>query len=446
MSLRQTGTLLLVLLLGCTSTQPRIRVATGDGDPIIHIPRTAKMESVKLTPEEFAQSLRLLALEVRRIGSPRETVWRMFQLDALSGDYLYLPRDRKLVPTGPGHPLEGALTQEEETLTRQYKGWCGREYGAQSDCLGGALVGGRYLDLQGRYMLALALSQSPVLEEMKRALGEMVSVHAVMNAALWTIGTLMFLLALPEPVTKGLAAAMTVALILWIGVRTLYELITGWLQLVEEVRQATTFEEIREAGERYGRVLGREAARVFAILAVAAINQTAQGFAEKLATLPSSALVSMRADARGAIALQAVGTVKEAAVTGEGLLLVVPPGAVAMAVRPGHATPSGQAANYRETFFAAHPDLRDKVVVHHAIEQQVLTRYPGLFTEAEIHSLNNLRGIPKSTNPDLHLSKIRRAWNEFYRTHARPTKQEVLDFAAYLDRQFGAFFIPPTSP
>jgi lipopolysaccharide/colanic/teichoic acid biosynthesis glycosyltransferase len=87
--------------------------------------------------------------------------------------------------------------------------------------------------------------------------------------------------------------------------------------------------------------------------------------------------------------------------------------------------------------------LRDKVIVHHAVEQQILKRYPGLFTEAEIHSLKNLRGIPKSANPDLHLSKIRRAWNDFYRTHARTTKQEVLDFAGHLDEQFGAFFEPP---
>ncbi len=87
--------------------------------------------------------------------------------------------------------------------------------------------------------------------------------------------------------------------------------------------------------------------------------------------------------------------------------------------------------------------MRDKVVVHHAVEQQVLKRYPGLFTDAEIHSLNNLRGIPKAINPDLHLSKIRRAWNDFYRTHPHPTKQEVLDFASQLDKLFGSIFEPP---
>jgi hypothetical protein len=100
-------------------------------------------------------------------------------------------------------------------------------------------------------------------------------------------------------------------------------------------------------------------------------------------------------------------------------------------------------AGYRETFFRAHPQLRGQVVVHHAIEQQVLKRYPGLFTEAEIHALNNLRGIPKGANPDLHLSQIRRAWNDFYRANPSATKQQIVDFAADLDTKFGSVFLPP---
>ena len=60
--------------------------------------------------------------------------------------------------------------------------------------------------------------------------------------------------------------------------------------------------------------------------------------------------------------------------------------------------------DYRATFFHANPELQGKVIVHHAVEQQVLKRYPGVVTEAEIHSLENLRGIPKALNSDLHLS------------------------------------------
>lgn len=50
---------------------------------------------------------------------------------------------------------------------------------------------------------------------------------------------------------------------------------------------------------------------------------------------------------------------------------------------------------YRETFFNANPSLKGKqMVIHHAIEQQVLTKYPNVFRRDEINSLENLRGIP----------------------------------------------------
>ena len=60
--------------------------------------------------------------------------------------------------------------------------------------------------------------------------------------------------------------------------------------------------------------------------------------------------------------------------------------------------------NYKGTFFNVNPSLKGKVVVHHAVEQQVLKKYPGVVKNSEIHSIENLRGIPKSLNSDLHLS------------------------------------------
>lgn len=82
--------------------------------------------------------------------------------------------------------------------------------------------------------------------------------------------------------------------------------------------------------------------------------------------------------------------------------------------------------------------------MHHAVEQSVRTRYPHLnITDAEMHSLENLRGIPKEMNPELHLREIRKAWNEWYKSNPAPTKQEVLDFATNMDDRFGHLFVPP---
>ncbi len=98
--------------------------------------------------------------------------------------------------------------------------------------------------------------------------------------------------------------------------------------------------------------------------------------------------------------------------------------------------------NYNNTFFAANPGTKGKVWVHHAIEQQVLKEYPGLFTTNEIHSLENLRGIPKGVNSEVHLSAIRKLWNGFYKTHSNPSRQEVLDFATEVDDKLGHWFTP----
>jgi RHS repeat-associated protein len=106
----------------------------------------------------------------------------------------------------------------------------------------------------------------------------------------------------------------------------------------------------------------------------------------------------------------------------------------------------GEAAStdYRATFFKAHPELKGKVVVNHLIEQQVLSRYPGRFREAEIHSLENLRGIPKGLNPEVHLRQIRLEWNTFYKQFPNASRQEILQRAVDMDSWFGRSFLPPT--
>jgi hypothetical protein len=330
---RRMGALLLAVLAGCASTQRFVHLDTGEGEARVHVPRKEDAGPMKLGKAELQQALQRLAREVRLKAPPRATVWEMFELDALNGTYLYEPRDHKLVPLEPGR-LEGALAPEEEALTREYLAWCGRTSSGPGDCLG-ALLGGRYMDAQGRYTLALALSRGVVLEEMQAAFGELVDPQKVLATVLWTMATLMVLLTLPEPVTKGLAAVLTVALIAWVGLETFWNLTTGWLRLTKEAKEARTFEELRETGERYGRVVGGDAARAFALLAMAALGQTASGFSARVPTLPGSAQAAVRAEAQTGVWLPALGEVEAVAVTGEGLQVALAPGAVAMAVQGG---------------------------------------------------------------------------------------------------------------
>lgn len=104
----------------------------------------------------------------------------------------------------------------------------------------------------------------------------------------------------------------------------------------------------------------------------------------------------------------------------------------------------GQGA-YRANFFDAYPDLKGKVWVHHAVEQDVIAKkYPHLdITPNEMHSLDNLRGIPKEINSELHLSNIRKEWNRFYFDNPNPTRQDLLDKATEIDDKYGHQFTPP---
>ena len=103
--------LFLVLLVGCSSIPRSPRVEdNGQGRAVVHLPRIDDLPPVTLEQEEFQQTMRRLAREARLTGTPRQTVEKMFQMDPQFGNYLWLEKDQKLVPLGPGEPLEGALT------------------------------------------------------------------------------------------------------------------------------------------------------------------------------------------------------------------------------------------------------------------------------------------------------------------------------------------------
>jgi hypothetical protein len=56
--------------------------------------------------------------------------------------------------------------------------------------------------------------------------------------------------------------------------------------------------------------------------------------------------------------------------------------------------------------------------VHHAVELQVLDRYPGVYTETELNDFANMRGIPPEleSRRQLHNAKIREIYDRHYGT------------------------------
>ncbi len=379
--------LLWVLLAACGGARQVVRLETGEGAPIVHVPSEAA--PLSLDADEFQEGVAELAREVRLSVRPQEVARRLFEVEARGGTYTYEPRSRRLTPVEAGEQLESELPEAEVALTRAYLAWCERT-GRKGDCLQ-LLVEGPVVTGDGRFALALGLSRGAVLEEMLEAFKGMADPEALVAATLWTMTMYAILWTVPEPFSKGVAAVLTASLIVYVGVDTFRGLIQGFRRLWDESERARSFDELREAGERYGRVMGRNAARAFAMLAMAAVGSTSTAFAAKLPKLPGAAQATVRAEAQAGLVYGAVGQVETVAVTAEGITLGLAPGAVAMAAQ-GTSAPS-QASGFRS--WKSHSGFRKAMGKagpgkewHHIVEQT-----PGNVQRFGPESIHNTQNV-----------------------------------------------------
>jgi hypothetical protein len=182
----------------------------------------------------------------------------------------------------------------------------------------------------GRYALAMSFALEAVIPEMMESFKDMADPEAIKASILWTMTIYAAMWLVPEPVfSKGLATVLTASFICYVGVDTFWTLIQGWRRLVEVADLATSFSEIREAGKKYGKVMGKNAARAFALLLTAAIGQTASGFSARVATLPGSAQASVVGAAQAGIRLAEVTQVGAVAVSEDAVTIALAPNAVA---------------------------------------------------------------------------------------------------------------------
>ncbi len=298
---------------------------------------------VPVARADFQRAVQRIAHEVQHHGkSPREAAreWLKGQVEQhpeawqLSGTWVaevYKGEVLSLVPVEE----DGRLVPEADAALRdQYLLWCTRAWGG-GDCLR-LFDDGPYLRTDDRRTLALALAFGSVLEETKAALGRELSPQVLMASCMWTLGTYLALWLVPEPTTKLLAAGLSVVLVGWLGVDTLWGLMDGWATLATRAHGASTFAELREAGEGFGRVLGTDAARAM-ILAVGALTGRTLGeAAARVRTLPGYGLASAQWQAQGG-----------AAVLGQLEVMAAQEGALAravVAVETVAATPPGPLA------------------------------------------------------------------------------------------------------
>jgi hypothetical protein len=286
---------------------------------------------VPIKKAEFQQAVLRLSRDVRQgRRTPREAARELLghwpqqpqgvETVASRGNWtleLYRDQGYTLVPESQEGPVR--LTPvAEEALVAKYLKWCERQGGG--DCLG-LLDDGPYLRTDDRRTLALALAFGSVLDETRAALArELLDVRALVSMAVWTVALYCMMWLVPEPTTKALAASLTLILVGWLGLETVWGLMDGWARMADAAHHATTFEELRAAGEQFGEVLGEDAARAL-ILAVATLTgRTLGDVAAKVKSLPGYRLAGSQWKAQGGAAALAPEVVAETALAREGAL------------------------------------------------------------------------------------------------------------------------------
>ncbi|WNG27199.1 hypothetical protein F0U62_26685 [Cystobacter fuscus] len=274
------GWVLLVLFLhaACAAPSAGVRAETVArsvaGDEQVHLTLPTRFGAVQVSDFELNEAMSTLVLNM-----PLRVAGSHFPL------YLH----RKLA-------LASVTGEEWRTpLARSYGRFCERQC-TPGDCLE-LFKDGPGLDGEDKRDIALALSVNTALEARDEELRSMFSTTQLWTTLSLTLTGYMALIAAPEPVSKGVAAALTVLLWGYLGWE-LFDLIRAWFQLWEEAAEASTFAELQEAGDRFGKVIGPNSMRILLLLGTAAVGETAAlvskapklpGFAKAEGSLKSQA-------------------------------------------------------------------------------------------------------------------------------------------------------------
>ncbi len=318
----------LALLAACATTPHPAPTGT---DPYEHELTTLRYEArlftvsdqdpepVKVDEEDFRRAMRTMLPDVPPSALPKESA-QLLLSQPLAGSLLAeveAGRVVRLTPLDEYIPLDSPTAEE---VKREYARVC-HELGAGADCLR-LQSDGPNLTREDARVLALAIGLKPALQKIKHSLKEMVEPAAVLSMIVWTCVVYLTMWLLPEPVSKVLAAALTVGLISWLGVSTVWNLMDGWAVLEREVDGASSAAQLRAAGEKFGAVVGDNTAHVVVMLVTAVLGGTVAKFAKKLPQLPGFSRAAARAEAEG-VSLQKVAQVEEVAISSEGTFSVL---------------------------------------------------------------------------------------------------------------------------
>jgi hypothetical protein len=201
-----------------------------------------------------------------------------------------------------------------EQIGREYRAWCAAV--RRTNCHAGPLSDSSIYEIA--FDFAMGSQWDGFAGEVKSTIDP----STIRLVLLTGLVIFMATIAIPELVSKIPAAAATMVLTAYLGARAVCDLVFGWIQMVRDLDAATTFNEVRAAGQRYGLLVGAQTARILILLATAAIAQG--GLIARLMKLPRATQASAALAAEtGGIGLEVVGTVKEARALQSGVAVTV---------------------------------------------------------------------------------------------------------------------------
>lgn len=318
MTQRWPMVLFLVAVVGCGAPARGVRLDTGRGSPIVR-PLLSQSEPVEVDEDALGEALAELVLDVPLSVRPEQAGRRLLASSSVDLSV-----------------TDGAL---QRALRRDYGRWCER-YEATGDCLS-LLEDGLGMDAFDRLRIAVAFALEPAWEGVVQAVREAADLRVLKAMLVSGVAMYALLLAVPEPVvTKAIAVLLTVYMVAYLGARPFMEMVRAAMLLSEETRQATTFAALQETGERFGRVLGKNGARVAILLVTVVLGSKGPGLAAKGPGLPGFAQAAAAAEAEVGLVLSAASGVRSISVQGSGLVIGLAPGTVAMTAQgPGDGDP-----------------------------------------------------------------------------------------------------------
>jgi hypothetical protein len=142
---------------------------------------------------------------------------------------------------------------------------------------------------EDRRNMALRVALGRLLPALAEGLGEELQPERILYAVVGSVVVYLGMWAVPEPISKTVALGVTVVMLVAFGAELLAHVVAEWKALVAATAAARTFAEVEEAGERFGRAVGEDGARLLFVLASLALGRDLHGVLKRLPRAPPGA-------------------------------------------------------------------------------------------------------------------------------------------------------------